>query len=96
MTTTPTYNFTQLRALLDRAGISIFEGAQIFKVSKVTLYSWCDGAPPNQALLLANTERLIKVIEKAVAAGSLPIVDIPKEERVTAIVTALRKHLNGG
>jgi len=92
--TPPTYDFNNLRALLDKAGISIAEASVIFKTSRPTLYSWCSGNAPTQGLLLSNAERLIKVIERAVAAEDLPVVDLEKEKRLPAITAELRKHLN--
>jgi hypothetical protein len=94
MTNTPTYDFTKLAALLDSAAISVAEAATIFKVSRPTLYSWREGNAPTQGLLLANAERLIKTIERAVAAKDLPLSpDIEREKRQAALVQALRKHL---
>ena len=92
--TSPTYDFNNLRTLLDRAGISIAEAATLFKTSRPTLYSWCAGNAPTQGLLLSNAERLIRVIERAVEAKDLPVVDLEKEKRLPAITAELRKHLN--
>lgn len=88
------YDFSQLRPLLDSAGITIDEASHLFKVSRPTLYSWCEGHSPVQPLLISNSEKLIRLIEKAVAAKSLPLVDVEPEKRKTEIVAALRKHLN--
>lgn len=93
--TTTTYDFTKLGDLLKSAGITIAEASKIFKASRPTIYSWVAGNAPTQELLLRNTERLIAVIERAVTAGSLPLVDAEKEARVPEIMTRLRKHLNG-
>lgn len=93
MTTTATYDFKKLRPLLDSAGISVEEASHLFKASKVTLYSWCEGNAPNQALLLQNAERLVKLIERAVAAKSLPLVDVDKPDRLKALFAALRNHI---
>jgi len=94
MTNIPTYDFTQLAALLERAGITIAEAAIIFKISRPTMYAWCAGNAPTQGLLLANAERLIRTFEKAIAAGDLPLhADIEKAARQAEFVQALRKHL---
>lgn len=89
------YDFNKLRPLLDKAEITIEEAAQIFKVSRVTLYAWCEGRGPNQALLLANAERLVGVIERAIEAKSLPLIDAEKPARMRLITEALRRHING-
>lgn len=93
MTNTSTYDFNQLRPLLDSAGITVEEASHIFKTSKVTVYSWCEGRGPTQAALLERTERIIKALERAVAAKALPLVDVAKEQRVTKIAEVLRKFL---
>lgn len=96
MTNNATYDFTQLPQLLDRAGISVAEAALLFKVSRPTLYSWREGNAPTQGFLLANAERLIRVISEAVDAGAFKgFQDIPKEERMAELVRILRRHLNG-
>lgn len=89
-----TYDFTQLAKLLQDSGITVEEAAKIFKVSRPTIYAWKDGHPPNQELLLRNTERLIKIIERAVAAKALPILNADKSLRVAKITEVLRKFLN--
>jgi len=94
MTNTPTYDFTQLAALLERAGITVAEASTIFKISRPTMYAWCAGNAPTQGLLLANAERLIRTFEKALTVGDLPLhADIEKAARQAGFVQALRKHL---
>ena len=93
----PDQIFKNLRALLDKAGITVSEASEIFKVSRPTIYFWCDGHPPTQGLLLSNALRMIKVIERACDAGSFKgFSDLPKEERMAELVKILRGHLNGG
>lgn len=93
-THTPTYDFTKLRNLLHAAGITIAEAARLFKVSRPTLYTWCDGKAPTQELLLINTQRLIKALEAGVAANELPLRTMSdRSTRVGEIVKVLRRHL---
>lgn len=90
------YDFNNLRKLLDEAGITVAEAAEIFKTSKPTVYAWCEGRGPNQPALLERTERLIGMMTKAVEAKSLPVRDFDawqKDEKLKAINAALRKHL---
>lgn len=94
--TVPTYDFKNLRPLLDKAEITIEEAATIFKTSKVTVYSWCEGRGPNQPALLERTERLISILGKAVESKALPLVDVEKHLRMGKLMEVLRKHLNGG
>ena len=87
-------DFKNLSKLLDSAGISVAEAALLFKVSRPTLYSWREGHAPTQGLLLANAERLIRTITKAIAAGDLPLSpEIEKDKRQGGLVQALRKNL---
>jgi len=90
------YDFKNLRTLLVSAGITIAEAAHIFKTSRTTLYSWCAGNAPNQELLLVNTTRLIRVIQKALDAGDLPVKGVAfKEDRINEITKVLKRHLSG-
>lgn len=91
--TTSNYDFSNLRALLDKADISVSNAAVIFKTTRVTIYSWCEGKAPTQLLLLNNTERLIRVIERAVEAGDLPLLDVDPAQKLGKIMSTLRKHL---
>lgn len=67
------YDFSKLHDLLTKAGIPVKVAALIFKVSRVTVYAWCKGEAPNQELLISTSTRIIKAIEAAVDAGTLPI-----------------------
>lgn len=95
MVTKSTYDFTKLRPLLDSAGITIEEASHLFRTTKPTMYSWCNGNGPNQALLLSSALKLVVVIERAVEAKALPVRDLEKPQRLPAITAVLRKYLNG-
>ena len=88
--------FKNLRTLLDKAGITVTEAAELFKTSKPTVYHWCRGNAPSMPLVRDNALRMVKVIERAIAGGSLPLVDVMPERRSAEILAALRKHLNDG
>ena len=98
MSPTTTYDFKNLAVLLDNAGIPVSVAAPIFKVSRTTIYSWCEGHAPNQELLLSNALRFIALIEKAHVAGGLPLPGYDKAEMakgydVEATVLQVRKVL---
>ena len=86
--------FKTLRTLLDSAGITVAEAAEIFKTSKPTVYHWCEGNVPSMPLVRDNALKLIGLIEKAVAGKDLPLRDVDPEKRIGAITQALRKNLN--
>lgn len=90
----PNYDFKDLRPLLDKAGITVEEASHIFKTSKPTIYSWCEGRGPNQPALLERTERLIRIIMSAVATNALPLVDVEKADRLRLLTEVIRKQLN--
>lgn len=94
---TSTYNYEKFEGLLNKAKITKAEAAKLFKVSRPTIYTWCAGHPPTQGLLISNNERLVKVIERAIEHGDLPLATtIESDRRMDYIVAALRRHLTNG
>jgi len=91
--TKSTYDFTNFAALLEKADISVDEAAKLFKVSRVTIYSWCNGHAPNQKLILETAERLIKMITRAITAEDLPVINSTRDDKHAKITEVLRKHL---
>ena len=79
--------------MLARAGVTVEEAARLFKVSRVTIYTWRDGHAPNQQLILDRAERIITAINKATAAGDLPIINLEKDAKYQKLAETLRKHL---
>lgn len=92
--TKPTFDFTNFSDLLARAGVTVEEAAKLFKVSRVTVYAWREGNAPNQQLILDRAERIIAAIDKATAAGALPVLNLEKDARYLKLAEVLRKHLN--
>ena len=89
------YDFNQLRPLLDTAQITVAEAAEVFGASKPTLYSWCSGKGPTQSVLRRNAEMKITLIEKALAAGQLPLdINTDPTVRVRLIQSAMRKFVS--
>ena len=92
--TKATFDFNNFSDLLSRAGITVEEIAKLCRVSRVTIYAWREGNAPNQQLILDRAERIIAAVEKAVAAGALPIVNLEKDAKYLKLAETLRKHLN--
>jgi hypothetical protein len=88
-----TYDFKKFSALLTRAGITVIEAAKIFKTTRTTIYHWREGNTPKQELLLQFACKWISAIEKAIAAGDLPLLpETARQDRFRLIITALKKH----
>lgn len=92
--TKPTFDFINFSDLLSKAGVTVEEAAKLFKVSRVTVYAWREGNAPNQQLILDRAERIIAAIDKATAAGALPVLNLEKDARYLKLAEVLRKHLN--
>lgn len=88
--------FINLRKTLDAAGITVAEASALFKTSKPSVYHWCEGNAPAMPLVRDNALKMIRLIEKSVAGGDLPLMDVEPEKRIGEITKALRKYLSGG
>lgn len=89
------YDLDTFKELLAAAGLSKAEAAKIFGTTRPTMYHWCDGAAPTQRVLRDNANRIINLLNKAIAGGSLPLpADVVKEQRHSALVSVLRKQLS--
>lgn len=68
--------------LLKQAGLTPAELSQLLKVSRVTASLWLNGHARPHHLLEERVERLLDVVEEAMAARELPLsIDIPRRER---------------
>ena len=91
------YDLDTFKELLAAAGLSKAEAAKIFGTTRPTMYHWCSGAAPTQKVLRDNANRVINLLNKALAAGDLPLsADVAKEQRLNALLSALRKQLSNG
>lgn len=84
------FDFFKLRALLQAAGLTVADAAIIFRVTRPTMYHWCEGHAPTQKLLLSGTLQLITAIKCAVQAKALPVHDVDTDKKIPAIVAVLR------
>lgn len=82
----------ELKAILDKSGIKKTEAALLFVVSRHAVYDWIDGTIPKNKLIRTNTERMVKLIEKAVESGELPLPPrTPRNMRLQLIKGILQK-----
>jgi len=88
--------FKELGPLLERAGITKGEASEIFRTSRPTIYTWCEGHGPTQMIVQDAALRVMCAIGKACDAGALPLIDVEKDERVKLLRGVLRTHLNSG
>lgn len=90
---TKPYDFKEFAKLLDQAGITTVEAAELFKTTRPSIYHWRRGNAPTQQVTREYAERLITVITKAISAGDLPLAEgYEKEERMSAFSEVIRKH----
>ena len=85
--------FVALRGLLAKAELSVDEVTSLFEVSRVSIYSWMKDHGPQQPLIRSRALRVITLIEKVVAAGDLPLKEVPRADRPTVLTNGFRKHL---
>jgi len=85
--------FTGLKALLERAGLSVDEVAPFFEVSRVSIYNWMADHGPQQPLIRSRALRVIALLEKIVASGDLPMIEVPKADRPQVLKAIFKKHV---
>lgn len=85
------YDFKGFASLLDRAGISAADAADLFKTTRPSIYHWRKGNTPSQQVTREYAERLITVITRAVAAEDLPLGE-DVEDKMPAYSEVFRKH----
>lgn len=85
--------FTTLKPLLEKAGISVDEVVPLFEVSRVSIYTWMNDHGPQQPLIRSRALRVIALIEKVVAAGDLPLVEVEKKDRHQVLTAVFKRHL---
>jgi hypothetical protein len=79
-------------SILVKADISKTEFAKIMRTSRTTVHSWMNGGGIH-SMVSTRLRRTLNVIETAVNTGDLPLNrDVPRKERLDAIVYALKKH----
>lgn len=63
--------------IIVRSGLSLQEVGEILDVSRVTVYKYTRGAQP-RASRLARTQATLRVLERLVERGQLPLKDVNK------------------
>lgn len=88
------FNLPQFKQVVSTAGLSKAEIAQVYGVSRQTVYGWLDGPPPKRG---SYTERMAVVITRALLAavqrGVLPMPPLDRDERrrrMAKMATTLR------
>jgi transposase len=86
--------FSGLSTLLHKAGLAVAEVAPIFGVSRTSVYTWInEGKGPQQGVIRRQGGAAIKLIERAVAAGDLPMKNVELNDRGAVLASIFRKHL---
>ena len=82
-----------LKALLDRTGLSVDEVVPLFEVSRVSIYTWIKEHGPQQPLIRSRALRVIALLEKVEKSGDLPLVEVEKKDRHAVLTAIFKKHL---
>lgn len=85
--------FASLKALLERAGLSVDEVAPFFEVSRVSIYNWMSDHGPQQPLIRTRALRVIAILERIVASGDLPMIEVPKADRSQVLRVIFKKYV---
>ena len=87
---------SEMRVTLRKAEISVLEAAQLFQVSRFTVYRWCrdKAVKPKNLFIYTRACEITHKIEKAVASHRLPLTDpkILKRQRLGFIELALKNR----
>lgn len=86
---------TELNSLLEEAGLSLSDYARLLGVSRVTIHSWSKGKANPHKLLANKNNKLMSAVTAAVALGDLPLLDVPRSERMSKLKGVLVRHLRG-
>lgn len=85
--------FKTLKPLLEKAGLSVDEVVPLFEVSRVSIYTWMNDHGPQQPLIRSRALRVMALLEKVVASGDLPLVEVEKKDRPQVLSSIFKKHL---
>ena len=86
-----------LKETLDNAGIRVTEAAELFHVSRATVYDWMnrDERERKSKYLYDSAKKICVFLDKAVALGTLPVKDVTGADRMFAIKSAIRNAAVG-
>jgi transcriptional regulator with XRE-family HTH domain len=66
------------------------ELSEVFGVSRQTLYSWRQGSPASNKMIVQRAERMCRAIDTAVTTGTLPLTfDVAPASRMSKIKLAM-------
>lgn len=85
----------ELKSIMDAAGIRPTEAAEIFHVSRSTVYEWYNGVEPKSSYLWDAAARAAEMVHRATIAGKLPVKDSKGKQRMFEIVAAMRSAAAG-
>ncbi len=78
--------------LVRTAEISGREVAKLLKVSHVTAINWMNEKYQPKAAIEIRVGNFIKLLQRAVDSGDLPLKETPRASRLSAIIRALKKQ----
>lgn len=82
----------ELKDIIDKSGIYFTEAAELFHVTRATLYRWLRGVKPKQQFMYHSACEMALILKLATEANYLPIhVFTGKLDRRKALSEAIQK-----
>lgn len=82
--------------VIERAGITQQQFADLVGVSRVTVYTWIHARFKPRHAMRERIERALKMLNDAVAADKLPVPKVTHKEFVDTQLIQIRKALHEG
>lgn len=79
--------------IIDRAGVTQEEFAEIAGVSRITVNTWAKGHHAPSAASRLRVSPLLAALQAAITAGALPVPVMDRRAAVTQVLTAIRESL---
>ena len=83
-------------AVLERAGITQQQFADLVGVSRVTVYTWMHARFKPRPSMRLRIERVLSLLQRAVTEGRLPVQRVKYKEHVDAQLQEIRKAIHEG
>lgn len=88
---------SKIQEAIAQSGLTYGELADLFKITRATLYNWRIGRPPRSAFQAEFAEKMAGVVLKAVTAAKLPLPrGLSPRERKANIDRIVKEMLGGG
>ena len=82
----------EMKTILSEAGVRVSDAAEMFHVSRGTVYRWLEGLTvPRQESTFATAIMICERIKRATARGELPIKHAKGECRKAVMASAIKK-----